>query len=703
MNQYLENLPYELSLCSDDSEGSYGYCSDSVQLSPDSSNSQKPSIEIVEQPGDFRYRYEKEKYHGHILGISSPFTKKKDLCKFPSIKVHNYKNDVLIRCWLISSKLEKPTAHFHKLARKLPKGEMKLEPHDFFATERNNFVVTFDYLYIVHAVMNDPNDMKIYEQKRTWLESGSFHRPKYTDLSPPDKDELKHIERNQSVLYFEAYDAHTGEKLCEAVSRKIKNLHNPETAMLKIVNYSKTYGTCRGGDEVFVLVEKISKDVEVRFFELKGGSSERIWEARADFGPQNVHHQYAIVFRTPHYRDEHIKKDVQVYFELFRKTDSAFSEPVKFTFKPDEYCRMHDLPRKRPHSPDRFTVNNGNILLSQSAVKKSKEAMSPDSTTMYVPNPTESEEVLFENFLECYGATDIQIDPETLNWSQDQNASDIMIDLELQNYPDIQTLLANDKYSSDGVSVKKEMIADDEEELPRFQMAYPISKEDQNNLDEISSQEISSTDDIVDLSIGGMNTNKYKDMIYAIKTDDRIHRFEKILKKLDSDCINDVDFGGNSVFLIASGCSKEALRILLGHKDVNRSLKNLAGDNALLIAAKNQRLDLVEELLKNRFDPNGQNYKTGETALHIAVATENLALVQLLLQYGANPLIDNYGLFSSYDYSSNSENVIMKKVIYEKAQQFFMKQRQTTVPSPCSISEGDQLVKELQTLKVSTT
>ena len=34
---------------------------------------------------------------------------------------------------------------------------------------------------------------------------------------------------------------------------------NAETGALKIVNCSRTFGTCRGEDEVFIFVEKISK------------------------------------------------------------------------------------------------------------------------------------------------------------------------------------------------------------------------------------------------------------------------------------------------------------------------------------------------------------------------------------------------------------------------------------------------------------
>lgn len=46
----------------------------------------------------------------------------------------------------------------------------------------------------------------------------------------------------------------------------------------------------------------------------------------------DVHHQYAIVFKTPPYRDVDIKSPVKVYIQLERPSDSARSEPKEFTY-----------------------------------------------------------------------------------------------------------------------------------------------------------------------------------------------------------------------------------------------------------------------------------------------------------------------------------------------------------------------------------
>jgi hypothetical protein len=48
------------------------------------------------------------------------------------------------------------------------------------------------------------------------------------------------------------------------------------------------------------------------------------------------------VFRTPAYRDTDVTEEVNVYFELFRPSDEAFSDRKSFTFKPSEVARLVD-------------------------------------------------------------------------------------------------------------------------------------------------------------------------------------------------------------------------------------------------------------------------------------------------------------------------------------------------------------------------
>ncbi|KAG1653833.1 Calcium load-activated calcium channel [Nymphon striatum] len=61
---------------------------------------------------------------------------------------------------------------------------------------------------------------------------------------------------------------------------------------------------------------KIQKDdIEVIFYE-NDANRERIWEAKARFNEHDVHRQFAIVFKTPPYRDENLTEPVDVLVML---------------------------------------------------------------------------------------------------------------------------------------------------------------------------------------------------------------------------------------------------------------------------------------------------------------------------------------------------------------------------------------------------
>lgn len=46
-------------------------------------------------------------------------------------------------------------------------------------------------------------------------------------------------------------------------------------------------------------------------------------------------------YRTPAYRDQSVTHDVNnIYFELYRPSDGAFSEPKAFRYKPSEDVRL---------------------------------------------------------------------------------------------------------------------------------------------------------------------------------------------------------------------------------------------------------------------------------------------------------------------------------------------------------------------------
>ena len=75
-------------------------------------------------------------------------------------------------------------------------------------------------------------------------------------------------------------------------------------------------------------------DIQIRFYE---DSPDGIkWSAYADFGQQDVHRQFAVVFRTPQYHNANITQPVQVFLQLQRTSDNELSDPKPFQYIPDD-------------------------------------------------------------------------------------------------------------------------------------------------------------------------------------------------------------------------------------------------------------------------------------------------------------------------------------------------------------------------------
>lgn len=75
------------------------------------------------------------------------------------------------------------------------------------------------------------------------------------------------------------------------------------------------------------------EDVEIHFYEedLQGN---RVWQAKADFQPSNVHKQTAISFKVPPYRTLDVSDSVKVFVQLYRPSDRLTSEPREFQYQP---------------------------------------------------------------------------------------------------------------------------------------------------------------------------------------------------------------------------------------------------------------------------------------------------------------------------------------------------------------------------------
>nr|XP_045217396.1 nuclear factor NF-kappa-B p100 subunit isoform X5 [Macaca fascicularis] len=160
------------------------------------------------------------------------------------------------------------------------------------------------------------------EAEQRELEQEAKELKKVMDLS---------IVRLRFSAFLRASDGSFSLPLKPVISQPIHDSKSPGASNLKISRMDKTAGSVRGGDEVYLLCDKVQKDdIEVRFYE----DDENGWQAFGDFSPTDVHKQYAIVFRTPPYHKMKIERPVTVFLQLKRKRGGDVSDSKQFTYYP---------------------------------------------------------------------------------------------------------------------------------------------------------------------------------------------------------------------------------------------------------------------------------------------------------------------------------------------------------------------------------
>ncbi|XP_068115637.1 transcription factor p65 isoform X2 [Hyperolius riggenbachi] len=290
-----------------------------------------PNVEIIEQPKQrgMRFRYKCEgRSAGSIPGERSTDTTK----THPTIKINNYQGPARIRISLVTKDVpHKP--HPHELVGKDCKDgyyEADLTP------DRN-----------VHSFQN----LGIQCVKKREVEDaiGQRIRTNNNPFNVPVEELKSDFDLNTVCLCFQVYihDQSGGlASLPFVVSQPIYDNRAPNTAELKICRVNKNSGSCLGGEEIFLLCDKVQKDIEVVF--ALGN-----WEARGSFSQADVHRQVAIVFRTPPYQDPGIQQPVKVQMQLRRPSDKEVSEPMEFQYLPDE-GDLHHIEEKRKRTLENF-------------------------------------------------------------------------------------------------------------------------------------------------------------------------------------------------------------------------------------------------------------------------------------------------------------------------------------------------------------
>ncbi|XP_017561751.1 nuclear factor NF-kappa-B p105 subunit isoform X2 [Pygocentrus nattereri] len=331
-----------------------------------------PCLQIIEQPKQrgFRFRYGCEgPSHGGLPGASSEKNRK----TYPQVKICNYQGPARVVVQLVTN-TKQPHLHAHSLVGKqCEKGICiaDIQPKDS--------CISFPNLGILHVTKKNVTktlEERMSEAYRQGYNFGVAINPEIDSLQGETRiprelsdhhrgliglaasHQAKDMDLSVVKLMFTAFlpDGEGGftRRLDPVISEPIYDSKAPNASNLKIVRMDRTAGCVTGGEEVYLLCDKVQKDdIQVRFYE--DDETGIAWEAFGDFSPTDVHRQFAIVFKTPKYRDQNLQKPISVFVQLKRKSDNETSEPKPFTYHP-QIIDKEEVQRKRqktlPNFPD---------------------------------------------------------------------------------------------------------------------------------------------------------------------------------------------------------------------------------------------------------------------------------------------------------------------------------------------------------------
>ncbi|KAM8816240.1 transcription factor p65 [Rhynchonycteris naso] len=291
-----------------------------------------PYVEIIEQPKQrgMRFRYKCEgRSAGSIPGERSTDTTK----THPTIKINGYTGPGTVRISLVT----KDPPH-------------RPHPHELVGKDCRDGYYEAELCpdRCIHSFQN----LGIQCVKKRDLEQAINQRIQ-TNNNPfqvPIEEQRGDYDLNAVRLCFQVTVRDPSGRplrLAPVLSHPIFDNRAPNTAELKICRVNRNSGSCLGGDEIFLLCDKVQKeDIEV-YFTGPG------WEARGSFSQADVHRQVAIVFRTPPYADPSLQTPVRVSMQLRRPSDRELSEPMEFQYLPDTDDR-HRIEEKRKRTYETF-------------------------------------------------------------------------------------------------------------------------------------------------------------------------------------------------------------------------------------------------------------------------------------------------------------------------------------------------------------
>ncbi|XP_076250951.1 embryonic polarity protein dorsal-like isoform X3 [Rhynchophorus ferrugineus] len=303
---------------------------------PGANRRRKGYVRIIEQPASkaLRFRYECEgRSAGSIPGVSSTPENK----TYPEIQVEGYQGPAVVVVSCVMK--DYPYAvHPHNLVGRegCKKGVCTLQiPEDTMRVQFSNLGIQCVKKRDIEASLRQREEIRVDPFRQ------HYHH----------KNQPTSIDLNAVRLCFQVFlQGDCTNKYNVPLDPVVSDIIYDKKAMsdLSIVKLSDCVSYVDGGrKDIILLCEKVAKeDIEIHFYELE--NDKKVWEAKADFQPSQVHKQHAIWFRTPRYKKLDVTEPVKVFIQLFRPSDQVRSEPLPFELLPINAVCDKDIKRKRP-------------------------------------------------------------------------------------------------------------------------------------------------------------------------------------------------------------------------------------------------------------------------------------------------------------------------------------------------------------------
>ncbi|XP_051473649.1 nuclear factor NF-kappa-B p105 subunit isoform X3 [Apus apus] len=595
-----------------------------------------PYLQIIEQPKQrgFRFRYVCEgPSHGGLPGASSEKNKK----SYPQVKICNYVGPAKVIVQLVTNG-KYVHLHAHSLVGKFcedgvctvnagPKdmvvgfanlGILHVTKKKVLETLETRMIDACKKGYnpglLVHPELaylqaEGCGDRQLTEQEREIIRQAAVQQTKEMDLS---------VVRLMFTAFLPDSNGSFTRKLDPVISDAIYDSKAPNASNLKIVRMDRTAGCVTGGEEIYLLCDKVQKDdIQIRFYEEDENGG--MWEGFGDFSPTDVHRQFAIVFKTPKYRDVNITKPASVFVQLRRKSDLETSEPKPFLYYP-EIKDKEEVQRKRqklmPNFSDGFGGGSGAGGSGMyggagggagSGFSYPSYGYSAFGGMHFHPGTTKSNAGMKHDGLFLEKAMQLA-----------KRHCNALFDYAVTG--DVKMLLAVQRHLT--------VVQDDNGDNVLHLAIIHLHAELVRNLLEV----------IPDLNyndIINMRNDLYQTPLHLAVITKQAEVVEDLLKA-GAD-VSLLDRHGNSVLhLAATEGDDKIMSLLLKHKKISPmvSLFNAEGLTAIHLVVMANSMSCLKQLIAAGVNVNAQEQKSGRTALHLAVEQENIPLAGCLLLEG---------------------------------------------------------------------